>query len=190
MCSLLPHGLCEQPVIALGTLVMRCKPVTCFVVNFQCHAFKPWPTSMSCSAQIRGSSAGETRLPLSTNCFLQRQPPCLVSLQAQPLFILFNVIAWQGCTSNSSTLIALQDVLAICGGTLPAWCRELVLSCKFLFPFELRRRYFHCTSFGIGRALQHLQSLQTAEGGTSNNHSHHDRDSREVRLGRLARQKV
>lgn len=85
----------------------------------------------------------------------------------------------------------MQDVLAICGGTLPAWCRELVLSCKFLFPFELRRRYFHCTSFGIGRALQHLQSLQTAEGG-SNNHSssHHDRDSREVRLGRLARQKV
>ena len=82
-------------------------------------------------------------------------------------------------------------MLAICGGTLPVWCRELVLSCKFLFPFELRRRYFHCTSFGIGRALQHLQSLQTAEGGSTNHNSgHHDRDSREVRLGRLARQKV
>lgn len=34
----------------------------------------------------------------------------------------------------------LKDVLAICGGGMPAWCRQLVFSCKFLLPFEVRRR--------------------------------------------------
>jgi hypothetical protein len=35
--------------------------------------------------------------------------------------------------------------------------RQLVFDCRFLFPFEVRRRYFYSTAFGLGRALQHLQ---------------------------------
>lgn len=81
----------------------------------------------------------------------------------------------------------LKDVLSICGGGLPAWCRQLVTSCKFLFPFEVRRRYFYCTAFGLGRALQHMQALQSAEGGPA---GAIDRDGRELRIGRLQRQKV
>jgi len=81
----------------------------------------------------------------------------------------------------------LQDVLSICGGSLPSWCRELVAHAPFLFPFEMRRRYFYCTAFGLARALQHLQQQQTAEGGSSLSSSS---GSREMRLARLQRQKV
>ncbi|KAL0044182.1 hypothetical protein WJX82_003026 [Trebouxia sp. C0006] len=81
----------------------------------------------------------------------------------------------------------LKDVLAICGGTLPSWCSQLLFSCKFLFPFDIRRRYFYCTAFGLARALHHLQQLQNAEGGGAPNV---DREARELRVGRLTRQKV
>ena len=78
-------------------------------------------------------------------------------------------------------------MLAICGNTLPSWCSQLVFACKFLFPFDIRRRYFYCTAFGLARALHHLQQLQNTEGGGTSNV---DRDVRELRVGRLTRQKV
>jgi E3 ubiquitin-protein ligase TRIP12 len=81
----------------------------------------------------------------------------------------------------------LKDVLSICSGGLPAWCRHLVFHCKFLFPLDVRRRYFYSTAFGLGRALQHLQQQQTAEGVPG---AAADRDGRESRIGRLQRQKV
>lgn len=34
----------------------------------------------------------------------------------------------------------LKDVLSICGGNMPQWISDLVGPCKFLFPFEIRRR--------------------------------------------------
>ena len=80
--------------------------------------------------------------------------------------------------------IVLQDVLAICGGNLPAWVKQLVFDCKFLFPFDLRRRYFYCTAPGLARALQHLQQQQTAEGATSST------ADRELRVSRIQRSKV
>ena len=83
--------------------------------------------------------------------------------------------------------LSLQDVLAICGCTLPPWTHALACSCKFLFPFDLRRRLFYCTSFGLARALQHLQLQQQQEGGGVQTTS---RDGRELRVGRLQRQKV
>jgi hypothetical protein len=57
-----------------------------------------------------------------------------------------------------STLVPCpQDVLAICGGTLPAWTQRLVFGARFLFPFPLRRAYFKTTALGLPRALAHLQ---------------------------------
>jgi E3 ubiquitin-protein ligase TRIP12 len=82
---------------------------------------------------------------------------------------------------------AAQDVLAVCGADLPAWCAQLVFAAPFLFPFALRLRYFHCTAFGLARALQHLQQLQAAEGAAA---SPLERDSRELRVGRIQRQKA
>ena len=82
------------------------------------------------------------------------------------------------------TKVVLQDVLAICSGNLPAWVKQLVFDCKFLFPFDLRRRYFYCTASGLARALQHLQQQQTAEGATSST------ADRELRVSRIQRSKV
>lgn len=75
----------------------------------------------------------------------------------------------------------------MCGGDLPDWCSELVVDYKFLFPFPLRQHYFHCTAFGMGRAVQHLQHMQAAEGAAA---PAADRETRELRLGRMSRQKV
>ncbi len=52
----------------------------------------------------------------------------------------------------------VQDVLAICGGTLPAWTERLVFGARFLFPFALRRAWFKSTALGLPRALAHLQA--------------------------------
>jgi hypothetical protein len=54
----------------------------------------------------------------------------------------------------------LQDVLTLCSGGLPSWCRELTVTCPFLFPFDARQQYFFCTAFGLSRALQRLQQQQ------------------------------
>jgi E3 ubiquitin-protein ligase TRIP12 len=80
----------------------------------------------------------------------------------------------------------LKDVLSICGGSIPAWCHQLVTSSRFLFPFEVRRRYFYLTAFGLGRALHHMNQQQAAEGTGGAL----ERDGRELRIGRLQRQKV
>ncbi|KAG2655300.1 hypothetical protein PVAP13_1KG003000 [Panicum virgatum] len=76
----------------------------------------------------------------------------------------------------------MQDVLALCSGSLPSWCYQMTKACPFLFPFETRRQYFYSTAFGLSRALNRLQQQQ------SDNHS--SGGEREVRFGRLQRQKV
>eukprot|EP00887_Chlorella_sp_A99_P008099 scaffold12.g8099.t1 len=81
----------------------------------------------------------------------------------------------------------LKDVLSICGGALPSWCHQLVGAARFLFPFETRRRFFYCTSFGLARALHYLQQMHAAEHGPG---SAADRDAAGLRIGRVQRQKV
>ncbi|XP_062224400.1 E3 ubiquitin-protein ligase UPL3-like isoform X2 [Phragmites australis] len=76
----------------------------------------------------------------------------------------------------------MQDVLALCSGSLPSWCYQMTKACPFLFPFETRRQYFYSTAFGLPRALNRLQQQQ------GDNHS--SGGEREVRFGRLQRQKV
>ncbi len=77
----------------------------------------------------------------------------------------------------------------MCGGSMPPWCASLVGPCRFLFPLEVRKRYFYCTAFGLGRALQHMQAMAAAEGGGAPQAAAADRD-RELRVGRLQRTKV
>ncbi|KAL4435190.1 hypothetical protein ABPG77_001872 [Micractinium sp. CCAP 211/92] len=82
----------------------------------------------------------------------------------------------------------LKDVLSICGGAVPPWCRQLVHTARFLFPFEARRRFFYCTSFGLARALHYLQQVHAAEHGPG---SAADREAAgNLRIGRVQRQKV
>ncbi|GMH02964.1 hypothetical protein Nepgr_004803 [Nepenthes gracilis] len=77
----------------------------------------------------------------------------------------------------------IQDALALCSGSLPSWCHQLIKACPFLFPFETRQQFFYSTAFGLSRALYRLQQQQGADSQGSLN-------EREVRLGRLQRQKV
>ena len=81
----------------------------------------------------------------------------------------------------------LKDVLSICGGALPPWCHALSQSARFLFPFDVRRRLFYCTAFGLARALLYLQQSHVAENGPGNAG---DRDAGSLRLSRVQRQKV
>ncbi|KQJ92735.1 E3 ubiquitin-protein ligase UPL3 [Brachypodium distachyon] len=76
----------------------------------------------------------------------------------------------------------MQDVLALCSGSLPSWCYQMTKACPFLFPFETRRQYFYSTAFGLSRALNRLQQHQ--------GDNHNSGSEREVRFGRLQRQKV
>jgi E3 ubiquitin-protein ligase TRIP12 len=63
-----------------------------------------------------------------------------------------------------------------------------VRSARFLFPFEARRRFFYCTSFGLARALHYLQQVHASEHGPA---SAADREAAgNLRIGRVQRQKV
>jgi E3 ubiquitin-protein ligase TRIP12 len=58
----------------------------------------------------------------------------------------------------------LKDVLSICGGSIPAWCGVLVKEGgRFLFPFDIRRKYFYCSAFGLARAVNFLQQNYAVE---------------------------
>ena len=81
----------------------------------------------------------------------------------------------------------LKDVVSICGGSLPPWCDALPRHARYLFPFDVRRRLFYCTSFGLSRALFYLQQSHTAEHGPGNAS---DRDTGSLRISRVQRQKV
>ena len=45
----------------------------------------------------------------------------------------------------------IQDPLVLSSSSLPSWLEELSLNSPFLFPFETRQLYFHCTAFGSSR---------------------------------------
>ncbi|XP_057962370.1 E3 ubiquitin-protein ligase UPL3-like isoform X2 [Malania oleifera] len=77
----------------------------------------------------------------------------------------------------------IQDTMALCSGSLPLWCYQLTKACPFLFPFEIRRQYFHSTAFGLSHALHWLQQRQGAD-------AHSSANEREARISRLQRQKV
>jgi E3 ubiquitin-protein ligase TRIP12 len=81
----------------------------------------------------------------------------------------------------------LQDTLALCTGSLPAWCTVIARSCPFLFPFEARQQLFYCTTFGLARALHRLHGQTQENGGGGGNGG---AGGRELRVGRLQRQKV
>jgi E3 ubiquitin-protein ligase TRIP12 len=86
----------------------------------------------------------------------------------------------------------LQDTLALCSGSLPVWCTALSRSCPFLFPFEARQQLFHCTTFGLARALHRLhgQAQENGGGGGGGGGAGGGAGGRDLRVGRLQRQKV
>ena len=53
--------------------------------------------------------------------------------------------------SDLDLISDVQDPLVLSAASLPAWAEELTLNSPFLFPFETRQLFFHCTAFGSSR---------------------------------------
>lgn len=129
------------------------------------------------------------------NRFLPKIARTVVGIQSE------TVSTWPGGVANREVFInrrltskleqQLKDVVAVCGGTLPEWCTVLPRKARFLFPFEVRRHLFYCTSFSLGRVLVYLQhSFATEHGRDGSGGAVADRDTGSSRLGRIQRQKV
>ena len=86
----------------------------------------------------------------------------------------------------------LQDILAVCSGSLPAWVADCASLCPYLLPFKSRRDFFRLTSFGVQHALLHLQQGAAAtEGGEGAGGAEGSaRDSERPIQVQLQRQKV
>lgn len=68
------------------------------------------------------------------------------------------------CASLTGLLLRqLSDPLAVCTGSVPAWCIDLAGACCFLFPYSVRRIVHHSCNLGLARALQHVQQRALAQ---------------------------
>ena len=93
---------------------------------------------------------------------------------------------------NNKLIQQLQDPLVLASRSLPDWCRGLLHSYKFLFPFETRQLYFTTTAFGVSRSIVWLQNkrdtlLSTLRGPLSQRVM---RDDHEFRIGRLKHERI
>ena len=58
----------------------------------------------------------------------------------------------------------VQDPLVLSAASLPAWAEELTLNSPFLFPFETRQLFFHCTAFGSSRwRIVEIEELEQSD---------------------------
>jgi E3 ubiquitin-protein ligase HECTD1 len=93
---------------------------------------------------------------------------------------------------NNKLIQQLQDPLVLASRSLPEWCRHLLNSYKFLFPFETRQLYFTTTAFGVSRSIVWLQNkrdalLSNLRGPISQRVV---RDDHEFRIGRLKHERI
>ena len=93
---------------------------------------------------------------------------------------------------NNKLIQQLQDPLVLASRSLPEWCKNLLHSYKFLFPFETRQLYFQTTAFGVSRSIVWLQNkrdtlLTNLRGPVSNRVM---RDDHEFRIGRLKHERI
>ncbi|KAA3679062.1 E3 ubiquitin-protein ligase TRIP12 [Paragonimus westermani] len=56
----------------------------------------------------------------------------------------------------------LQDAFSVLAGNLPAWLIQLISTCPFLFPFEIRRTFFYAYNFDRDRTLMRFQDTSTS----------------------------
>jgi len=93
---------------------------------------------------------------------------------------------------NNKLIQQLQDPLVLASRSLPDWCKNLLYSYKYLFPFETRQLYFNTTAFGVSRSIVWLQNkrdtlLNNLRGPASQRIM---RDDHEFRIGRLKHERI
>ena len=85
----------------------------------------------------------------------------------------------------------IQDPLVLAASSLPSWLEELSLNSPFLFPFETRQLYFHCTAFGSSRSIVWLQQQRDMEQrGRVSGSGLRPGDHQEFRIGRIKHERV
>lgn len=110
------------------------------------------------------------------------EPPSLIDVKKE--FISEKI--------NNKLIQQLQDPLVLASRSLPDWCKNLLHSYKFLFPFETRQLYFQTTAFGVSRSIVWLQNkretlLNQLRGPVTNRVM---RDDHEFRIGRLKHERI
>lgn len=53
----------------------------------------------------------------------------------------------------------IHDPVVLASGALPEWSHQLTTASPFLFPFEARELFFHCTAFGTSRSASAIQCI-------------------------------
>jgi hypothetical protein len=103
---------------------------------------------------------------------------------------------------NNKLVQQLQDPLVLASRSLPDWCKRLINSYSFLFPFETRQLYFTTTAFGVSRSIVWLQNKRDALLATLRGHQQKagarsmmnvtgdDMLGSEYRIGRLKHERI
>lgn len=94
-------------------------------------------------------------------------------------------------SSKLTTKLAqiLKDPLTVCAKCVPPWCSYLLRSCRFLFPFEQRRRFFYA-ELDPPHTLQFFNKEFEASGERKDSLKVERGDQGEVRLSKLRANKV
>jgi len=82
----------------------------------------------------------------------------------------------------------IQDPLVLSSNALPDWCEELTYGSPFLFPFETRQLFFHCTAFGSSRSIVWIQQQRETERGRGMAAGR--QELHEFRIGRIKHERV
>ena len=84
----------------------------------------------------------------------------------------------------------IQDPLVLSAASLPSWLEELSLNSPFLFPFETRQLYFHCTAFGSSRSIVWLQQQRDLEQRGRTGSGLRGPEHQEFTIGRIKHERV
>merc|ERR1719318_750849 len=84
----------------------------------------------------------------------------------------------------------IQDPLVLSSASLPTWAEELTYTSPFLFPFETRQLFFHCTAFGSSRSIVWLQQQRELEQRGRNGPGLRAPEQHEFRIGRIKHERV
>jgi len=84
----------------------------------------------------------------------------------------------------------IQDPLVLSSASLPSWAEELTYTSPFLFPFETRQLFFHCTAFGSSRSIVWLQQQRELEQRGRNGPGLRAPEQHEFRIGRIKHERV
>merc|ERR1719445_627397 len=147
----------------------------------------------SLSGSRRSSSLPQLPLTSSTACSMDE-----VLQLIRQLYIATELSSEQHSEQFLSKKITnklvtqIQDPLVLSSASLPSWVEELSLNSPFLFPFETRQLYFHCTAFGSSRSIVWLQQQRDMEqrGRSTSTASGTRAELQDFRIGRIKHERV